>query len=95
MHRPYQAVDDLHLGGQSAPVMPYAVADAGRHAEHLVQFTVPSFEYPRSDAPANLHFAGPLSCTGFDGRPAGLVAGPGRHPARRARHPGHRRQHRL
>ena len=29
-----------------------------------MQFSVPSFEYPRSDAPANLHFAGPLSATG-------------------------------
>ena len=29
-----------------------------------MQFTVPSFEYPRSDAPAELHFAGPLSATG-------------------------------
>ena len=29
-----------------------------------MQFSVPSFEYPRSDAPANLHFTGPLSTTG-------------------------------
>ena len=29
-----------------------------------MQFTVPSFEYARSDAPANLHFAGPLCATG-------------------------------
>ena len=33
-------------------------------ADAFVQFTVPSFEYPRSDAPANLHFAGPLCATG-------------------------------
>ncbi len=36
----------------------------GRRADALVQFTVPSFEYPRSDAPPELHFAGPLSATG-------------------------------
>lgn len=29
-------------------------------ADALVQFTVPSFEYPRSDLPASVHFAGPL-----------------------------------
>ncbi|MBI3224396.1 MAG: glycosyltransferase family 1 protein [Mycolicibacterium cosmeticum] len=63
MRRPYQLIDDLHLEAVGTR-MPYAVADAGRHADALVQFTVPSFEYPRSDAPANLHFAGPLSCTG-------------------------------
>lgn len=33
-------------------------------ADAVVQFTVPSFEYPRSDAPASLHFVGPLSGTG-------------------------------
>ncbi len=30
----------------------------------VVQFTVPSFEYPRSDAPGSLHFVGPLNATG-------------------------------
>ncbi|MGV0848621.1 glycosyltransferase [Mycolicibacterium phlei] len=44
--------------------MPGWFADWGRRAEALVQFTVPSFEYPLSDAPPNLHFAGPLSATG-------------------------------
>jgi UDP:flavonoid glycosyltransferase YjiC (YdhE family) len=34
--------------------------DWPRHAEASVQFTVPEFEYPRSDAPANLRFAGGL-----------------------------------
>jgi UDP:flavonoid glycosyltransferase YjiC (YdhE family) len=33
-------------------------------ADAVAQFTVPSFEYPRSDAPASLHFIGPLSATG-------------------------------
>jgi UDP:flavonoid glycosyltransferase YjiC (YdhE family) len=40
------------------------MVDWGRRADALVQFTVPSFEYFLSDAPPNLHFAGPLSATG-------------------------------
>jgi UDP:flavonoid glycosyltransferase YjiC (YdhE family) len=32
-------------------------------ADALVQFTVPSFEYPRSDLPAHVHFVGPVSRT--------------------------------
>lgn len=30
------------------------------HSDAEIQFTVPSFEYPRSDLPAVVHFAGPL-----------------------------------
>ncbi|MDQ7909389.1 glycosyltransferase [Phytohabitans sp. ZYX-F-186] len=44
--------------------IPFAVLDWPRHAEAIVQFTVPEFEYPRSDAPATLHFAGPVSASG-------------------------------
>ena len=44
--------------------MPYPVLDWTGHADAVVQFTVPAFEYPRSDAPATLHFAGPISATG-------------------------------
>lgn len=44
--------------------IPFAVLDWPRHAEAIVQFTVPEFEYPRSDAPAGLHFAGPISASG-------------------------------
>ncbi|MBE1490859.1 glycosyltransferase [Plantactinospora soyae] len=44
--------------------MPFPVLDWPRHAEAIVQFTVPEFEYPRSDAPATLHFAGPISASG-------------------------------
>jgi MGT family glycosyltransferase len=40
--------------------MPFTLVDWGRRADALVQFSLPSFEYPRTDAPANLHFAGPL-----------------------------------
>ena len=41
--------------------MPSTLPDWGRRADALVQFSLPSFEYPRSDAPANVHFVGPLS----------------------------------
>jgi UDP:flavonoid glycosyltransferase YjiC (YdhE family) len=58
-----QTVDELHRQVHSVP-MPGRLTDWGRRADALVQFTVPSFEYPRSDAPAELHFAGPLSGTG-------------------------------
>lgn len=44
--------------------IPFAVLDWPRHADAIVQFTVPEFEYPRSDAPAGLHFVGPISASG-------------------------------
>ena len=47
-----------------AQPLPFPVLDWPRHAEAIVQFTVPEFEYPRSDAPTTLHFAGPISATG-------------------------------
>jgi MGT family glycosyltransferase len=43
--------------------MPGTMFDWGRRADALVQFSVPSFEYPRTDAPPNLHYIGPLSST--------------------------------
>lgn len=42
----------------------FPVLDWPRRAEALAQFTVPEFEYPRTDAPASLHFVGPISATG-------------------------------
>jgi UDP:flavonoid glycosyltransferase YjiC (YdhE family) len=44
--------------------LPFPIMDWPRHAEAIVQFTVPEFEYPLSDAPPGLHFAGPVSATG-------------------------------
>jgi UDP:flavonoid glycosyltransferase YjiC (YdhE family) len=44
--------------------MPGTMTNWLRRADAFVQFSVPSFEYPRSDAPATLHFAGPLCATG-------------------------------
>jgi len=55
LDRLHRAVHGQALPGQIANW--YAWADA------VVQFTVPSFEYPRSDAPASLHFIGPLGST--------------------------------
>ena len=63
LRRPNQILDDLHTAVPGIP-MPGTFADWGRRADALVQFTVPSFEYPLSDAPAELHFVGPLSATG-------------------------------
>jgi UDP:flavonoid glycosyltransferase YjiC (YdhE family) len=50
---------DLH-----GTAMPGPILDWMRRADAIAQFTVPEFEYPRSDAPANLHFVGPVSASG-------------------------------
>ena len=47
-------------------LLPFPVHDRPRYAEAIAQFTVPEFEYPRSDAPATLHFVGPISATGSE-----------------------------
>ncbi|KMO77156.1 glycosyl transferase [Mycolicibacterium chubuense] len=63
LRRPYAVIDALHRDLHGVD-MPGTMIDWGRRADALVQFTVPGFEYPRSDAPEALHFAGPLSATG-------------------------------
>ena len=63
VRRANQSVDDQYRQVHGKD-MPGTMFDWGRRADALVQFSVPSFEYPRSDAPANLHFTGPLSATG-------------------------------
>ena len=40
--------------------MPVFVLDSPRLADALVQFSVPGFEYPRSDLPGTVHFVGPM-----------------------------------
>jgi MGT family glycosyltransferase len=60
---PYGVIDDLHREVHGKP-MPGTLTTWGRRADALVQFTVPSFEYPLSDAPPEHHFAGPLSAVG-------------------------------
>jgi UDP:flavonoid glycosyltransferase YjiC (YdhE family) len=54
---------DINQGLFGRP-LPFPILDWPRHAEAIAQFTVPEFEYPRSDAPATLHFVGPISATG-------------------------------
>ena len=44
--------------------LPCSLIDWLERADAIVQFTVPAFEYPRSDAAASLHFVGPLSVSG-------------------------------
>jgi UDP:flavonoid glycosyltransferase YjiC (YdhE family) len=56
-------LDRLHRAVHGQP-MPGHILNSYSRADAIVQFTVPSFEYPRSDAPASLHFVGPLSATG-------------------------------
>lgn len=63
LRRPHAVIDALHRSVHGVD-MPGTMVDWGRRADALVQFTVPGFEYPRSDAPPALHFAGPLSATG-------------------------------
>ncbi len=46
--------------------LPCSLIDWLGEADAVVQFTVPAFEYPRSDAPASLHFVGPLIVPGSD-----------------------------
>ena len=58
-----RVANEVHRELHGVP-LPFPVMNWPRHAEAIVQFTVPEFEYPRSDAPANLHFAGPISATG-------------------------------
>lgn len=63
MRQPNQVLDDLHQEIHGSP-MRGTMAQWGRRADALVQFTVASFEYPLSDAPSALYFAGPLSASG-------------------------------
>ena len=63
MKRPNRVVDGIYREVHGVGI-PYSPTDWGRRADALVQFTVPAFEYPRSNAPAALHFVGPLSATG-------------------------------
>jgi UDP:flavonoid glycosyltransferase YjiC (YdhE family) len=63
LRQAFQAIDDLHTEVHGCS-WPTTLMDWGRHADALVQFSVPSFEYPRSDTPSTLHFVGPLPGTG-------------------------------
>jgi UDP:flavonoid glycosyltransferase YjiC (YdhE family) len=58
------SIVDSHYHQVHGKHLPCSFIDWGTRADAIVQFTVPAFEYPRSDAPATLHFAGPLGAAG-------------------------------
>ena len=62
LRRPLQILHDLHRQVHGTD-MPGTPPEWGRRADALVQLGVPSFEYPLSDAPQNLYFAGPPAAT--------------------------------
>lgn len=61
---PAQRLADQTYREAHGAAMPGPLLDWARHADAIAQFTVPAFEYPRSDAPASLHFVGPISASG-------------------------------
>jgi len=61
LFRPNQRTADRTMRELTGDDMRGFFLDWPREADAIAQFTVPSFEYPRSDAPANLRFFGPVS----------------------------------
>lgn len=61
--RANEIINDLHRQVHGTD-MPSTLPDWGRRADALVQFSLSSFEYPRSDAPSALKFIGPPPATG-------------------------------
>ncbi|MFI5511429.1 glycosyltransferase [Mycobacterium sp. NPDC051804] len=59
LRKALRTIDDSHREVHGTD-MPCSFMDWGRHADAIAQFCVQSFEYRLSDAPANLHFIGPL-----------------------------------
>jgi len=59
LRAPHRAAADMvrRLTGVELDVF---FADWAIHADHIAQFTVPGFEYPRRDLPANVSFIGPV-----------------------------------
>jgi UDP:flavonoid glycosyltransferase YjiC (YdhE family) len=58
--RPGQRRVNEMLASVGSPLLPSFFMDAVVLADHLVQPTIPSFEYPRSDLPNNVRFVGPV-----------------------------------
>lgn len=58
---------DRALRTAGAPSSPVFLADWPRLADGLMQMSVAGFEYPRSDLPPHVEFAGPLLPTATDG----------------------------
>ena len=63
MQQANRTLNALHREVHGSDI-PWTFIDWGRHADALVQFTVRSFEYSRSDEPSTVAFVGPLSATG-------------------------------
>ena len=57
---PVQRRGDALLRGLGLPALKVFILEWFTMAERLWQLTVPEFEYPRSEMPGNLRFAGPL-----------------------------------
>jgi UDP:flavonoid glycosyltransferase YjiC (YdhE family) len=58
--RELQARTSRIVKGLSGRNLPVLWSDAPMLADHLLQFTVPGFEYPRRDLPAHVKFVGPV-----------------------------------
>ncbi|MBM7503798.1 glycosyltransferase [Agromyces aurantiacus] len=58
-----RVADEMHWELHGTAI-PGPLLDWAARADAVVQFTVPEFEYPRSDAPGTLHFVGPISASG-------------------------------
>ncbi|WP_197380165.1 nucleotide disphospho-sugar-binding domain-containing protein [Mycolicibacterium mengxianglii] len=56
--RASQRAANQHLRGLNSPALPVFVSDAGVLADRYIAPTVPMFDYPRSDLPANVRFVG-------------------------------------
>ncbi|HTQ16160.1 glycosyltransferase [Mycobacterium sp.] len=63
--RPNRILDERYRQVHGRP-LPSSLIDWYRHVDAFVQLTVPAFEYPRSDAPAALHFVGPIGAAGSE-----------------------------
>ncbi|MDO9395066.1 MAG: glycosyltransferase [Herbiconiux sp.] len=60
--RPAHRALDAYLASVGAPALDGAFfMDVLGRSDLLAQFTVPGFEYPRSDGPSNLEFYGPMA----------------------------------
>ncbi|GAA2248101.1 glycosyltransferase [Herbiconiux moechotypicola] len=57
-----QSAERMMLEVTGRPLDRFFMSTAGL-ADAIVQFTVPSFEYPRRDLPSTVHFVGPVSRT--------------------------------
>ncbi|NOJ59974.1 nucleotide disphospho-sugar-binding domain-containing protein [Arthrobacter sp. 260] len=70
---PVQKYADDVARATTGATLPTFFMDWPRAADHLVQFTVPEFEYPRPDLPDTVHFVGPVSQGGLRAGDAGAV----------------------